>query len=95
MRRWDKATAEQFEQLVNGVVQLVNSGIWDIKKANEKLQSEEVTQRVEKEDMEKSTDPLNPLEPGNLPDRESRQAAYRCNSRRAGDTLPDRPQLTQ
>ena len=32
MRRWDKASAEEFEQMVNGVVQLVNSGIWDIQK---------------------------------------------------------------
>lgn len=72
MRRWDKATAEQFEQLVNGVVQLVNSGIWDIQKANEKLQTEEVTQRVTKEDIENPNDPLNKQEgkpnSGNLPD---------------------------
>ena len=76
MRRWDKVTAEQFMDLVNGVVQLVNSGIWDIQKANEKLQTEEVTQRVQKEDIENPGDPLNSQEgdSGNLPDRGSKQA---------------------
>ena len=59
MRRWDKATAEQFQELVNGVVQLVNSNIWDVQKANEKLQTPEVTQRVNVQ-MAKNN-PLDPL----------------------------------
>ena len=88
MRRWDKATAEQFEQLVNGTVQLVNSGIWDIQKANEKLQTEEVTQRVTKEDMENKT-PFNDQEgqPGNLQDRMSKQAVATAAEKPAGQWI--------
>lgn len=94
MRRWDKATAEQFEQLVNGVVQLVNSGIWDIQKANEKLQSEEVTQRVTKEDIE-SKSPLNDREglSGNLPDL-SKQAVQPLNRRAAKRRIPLKSSIT-
>ncbi|MCZ6582893.1 MAG: hypothetical protein O6761_06955 [Thaumarchaeota archaeon] len=79
MRKWDKITNEQFMELVNGIVQLVNAGIWDIQKANEKLQSEEVTQRVTMEDLENPNQPFNDKEgklneSGNLPDRTSHQA---------------------
>ena len=73
-RKWDKITNEQFLELVQGITALVQNNIWDVQKANEKLQTEEVTQRVMQEKQDNEENMLNQQQSGNLPDKTSKQA---------------------
>jgi len=46
-RVFNQAKASEFVDLANSVVALKNAGVWDVRKANEVLGSEEVTPRIE------------------------------------------------
>jgi len=63
-RIFKQAKVSEFIDLAQGVNQLVTAGIWDIEKANEILESEEVTKRVseEKKDaLKNQPDPQNEI----------------------------------
>jgi len=57
-RVFNKAKVSEFVDLAQSVVSLKNAGIWDVEKANEVLDSEEVTERVNAQNEEKMKNDL-------------------------------------